>query len=506
MSCPHTLVARDRSSLPLVTRVAASTADPTAWLAAMAVFAFLAGLSPFEQRSGLAPIASPREAASAEPAASTGAKPKGPAAAAPLGRWQRGNLHTHSLWSDGNDFPEMIVDWYKRAGYQFLALSDHNILSTTEKWIDVDALAKRGAIGGLERYRERFGNDWVETREKDGKRQVRLKTLPQFRKQFEEPGRFQLLQGEEITDHVGDLPIHVNASNLMDLIRPQGGKTVREAIANNIIAVQAQSQRIGRPILAHLNHPNFGWAVTAEDMAAVIQERFFEVYNGHPGVNHLGDKLRAGTERMWDIANTIRLGEMQAPPLYGLATDDSHNYFGERGASPGRGWIMVRCDSLDPDALVHAIEAGQFYASSGIELSDVRFDESEKRLSLEIVAKPGVTYTTEFIGTRRDYDRANEPVLDASGKPIVATRRYSADVGRVLATATGAAPQYVLKGDELYVRAVVTSSEKPANPAFANQFQQAWTQPVGWKTKVPDRQTNSTGAQSPNKYAVPAEK
>ena len=32
-------------------------------------------------------------------------------------RWVKGNLHTHSLWSDGNDYPEMIVDWYARNGY-----------------------------------------------------------------------------------------------------------------------------------------------------------------------------------------------------------------------------------------------------------------------------------------------------------------------------------------------------------------------------------------------------
>src|SRR4051812_40680344 len=32
-------------------------------------------------------------------------------------RWFKGNLHTHSLWSDGNDFPEMIADWYKSNGY-----------------------------------------------------------------------------------------------------------------------------------------------------------------------------------------------------------------------------------------------------------------------------------------------------------------------------------------------------------------------------------------------------
>src|SRR5215212_3822104 len=51
-------------------------------------------------------------------------------------RWYKGNLHTHSFWSDGDDYPEMIADWYKRSGYQFLALSDHNILSEGDRWID----------------------------------------------------------------------------------------------------------------------------------------------------------------------------------------------------------------------------------------------------------------------------------------------------------------------------------------------------------------------------------
>ena len=31
-------------------------------------------------------------------------------------RWWKGNLHTHSLWSDGDDFPEMIAEWYKQHG------------------------------------------------------------------------------------------------------------------------------------------------------------------------------------------------------------------------------------------------------------------------------------------------------------------------------------------------------------------------------------------------------
>ena len=58
-------------------------------------------------------------------------------------RWYKGNLHTHSLWSDGDDFPEMIADWYKSEGYDFLALSDHNVLSDHERWMPLREVRKR---------------------------------------------------------------------------------------------------------------------------------------------------------------------------------------------------------------------------------------------------------------------------------------------------------------------------------------------------------------------------
>ena len=38
-------------------------------------------------------------------------------------RWWKGNLHTHSLWSDGDNYPDMIADWYRQRDYQFLACS-----------------------------------------------------------------------------------------------------------------------------------------------------------------------------------------------------------------------------------------------------------------------------------------------------------------------------------------------------------------------------------------------
>jgi hypothetical protein len=184
---------------------------------------------------------------------------------------------------------------------------------------------------------------------------------------------------------------------------------------------------------------------------------------------------------MWDIANTLRIGELELPPLYGLGTDDSHNYFGQRGASTGRGWIMVRANELSPGALLAAIFAGDFYASSGVSLDSIRFDTAGNELEVRIQAEDGASYVTEFIGTMSGYDPTSSPVTDSAGNELRVTRRYSEDMGQVLATVEGPVARYQLTGKELYVRAVVTSSQDHDNPCFSEQKKQAWTQPVGWK-------------------------
>lgn len=399
-------------------------------------------------------------------------------------RWYRGNLHTHSLWSDGNDYPEMIVDWYTRNGYQFLALSDHNTLAQGERWMSVKAADQRAKHDGFARYRERFGEPWVETRTVEGDLQVRLKPLGEYRTLFERSGQFLVIQGEEITDRFESKPVHMNASNVVEAIKPQGGSSIPEVMTRNLEAVEEQAQRLGQPILTHLNHPNFGYAITAEELAMVTKERFFEVYNGHPGVHHEGDATHASVERMWDIINTLRIAAMKAAPVYGLGTDDSHNYFGTSGSSPGRGWIQVRARFLTPEHILRGIEAGDFYASSGVALREVTYDRERGVLQLEIEPESGLTYTTQFIGTLEGYDATRKPVTDSEGKDLPVTQRYSDDVGKVLATAEGVKAAYKLTGKELYVRAVVTASKGPENPSFEGQKAQAWTQPVGWEKRV----------------------
>ena len=266
----------------------------------------------------------------------------------------------------------------------------------------------------------------------------------------------------------------MNATNLKTLIEPLGGKTPVEAINNNLRAAEEQAKKNGEPILVHLNHPNFGWAVTAEELAQVTSERFFEVYNGHPSVNHMGDATRPGIERMWDIANTIRIGELNAKPMFGLATDDSHHYHNKGDAITGRGWVMVRAKSLGAVSLIDAMNAGEFYSSSGVELESVEFKVATKALELKIKPQLGVTFTTEFIGTKRDYDKTSTAQLDVNKKLIRATKIYSKDVGRVFETSQSLTPHYELTGEELFVRAVVTSSRAHPRASFEGQKEQAW--------------------------------
>jgi hypothetical protein len=45
------------------------------------------------------------------------------------GRWFKGNLHTHTTQSDGLLTPDQAIAWYRERGYNFLAVTDHWVLS-----------------------------------------------------------------------------------------------------------------------------------------------------------------------------------------------------------------------------------------------------------------------------------------------------------------------------------------------------------------------------------------
>lgn len=366
--------------------------------------------------------------------------------------WYKGNLHTHSYWSDGDEFPEVIMDWYKSHGYNFVALSDHNILAEGEKWVEIreDSLYQNA----FQSYLENYGDDWVEYKEEDGNVKVKLKTFEEYKPLFEEEEEFLILQSEEISDSFGDKPLHMNATNIQKLITPQGGESVFEVLQNNINAVLKQREETGEPIMVHINHVNFHYAITLEDLKKLKGERFFEVYNGHPQVHNLGDSQHIGTEEMWDLVNIAYLQKGQ-PLLYGLATDDSHNYhrIGGKWSNAGRGWVMVKADSLNPRSLIEAMENGQFYSSTGVELQEVSLNNN--KLKIEVEVEPGVDYSIEFIGSKKGDKEAD-----------------------VLQVTEGNEAEFELNPELLFVRAKVTSTKHPVNPVENMDSEMAWTQPV----------------------------
>lgn len=385
--------------------------------------------------------------------------------------WLKGNLHTHSFWSDGDDFPESIAQWYADNGYDFLAISDHNtIAADTARWLHVTE--SRQSV--YDAYVAQFGEDWVETRTTGDTLWVRLKTYAEYRKRL--GGAIELIRAEEISDGFDGKPLHMNVTNIQEYIQPAGrGAGVAEVLQANVDLVLRQRERLGIPMMPHVNHPNFGWAVLAEELAVLDGERFFEVYNGHPLVRNNGDSLRMGTERMWDVVNTIRIRDGR-PLMLGLAVDDAHNYheLTMNRANVGRGWVMVNAEINEPDALVLAMEEGSFYASTGVELMSVTVEDGAYTVAVE--PQEGVAYTIQFIGTRKDHNTAMEAVYDDSGNLL--TTQFSDDIGIVLAEVSGAQASYVFDGSEMYVRARIVSDRLKSNPYSEEEVEKAWTQPV----------------------------
>ena len=306
------------------------------------------------------------------------------APAAGAQNWYKGNLHTHTLNSDGDSTPHEVTTWYREHGYNFLVLSDHNHLT------DVSGL---NAVHGAK-------------------------------------GKFLLITGEEVTDEYRDRPIHINAFNPDRLVEPQHGDSVAATIQNNVNEIRRAR---GVP---SVNHPNFHWGITIQDLLAVKGLGLFEVYNGHPMVNNDGGGGFASLDEMWDALLTA------GQRLYGVAVDDAHVFkkFGKEHSNPGHGWIWARAAELTTPAILAAIEAGDFYASTGVKLRGVKKSRAEYRIEIEPASRWDEKTTTYFIG----------------------------DGGKVLAKTFETTAVYKPTGTEKYVRARIESSGGA----------KAWTQPL----------------------------
>src|SRR5262245_9253997 len=118
------------------------------------------------------------------------------------------------------------------------------------KWVDL-VTPKANRMEALRKYVARFGARWVErwpindAKTKQPKDPVRIKPLREFRGALEEPGRFMMVPAEEITHSYAKAPVHMNAVNLRDVIKPLDGPNVAETISVNLRQVAEQEKKTG---------------------------------------------------------------------------------------------------------------------------------------------------------------------------------------------------------------------------------------------------------------------
>jgi hypothetical protein len=289
--------------------------------------------------------------------------------------WYRGNLHTHTTNSDGDSPPDEVVAWYRDAGYDFLALTDHDFL-----------------------------------------------TLPAYHS--DAAGPMLLVHGEEVT--AGD--VHVNGLGIRSTIPPIIGASVAQTLQLNVDAVRDDGG------MASVNHPNYRWQVTSADLVVLEGCHLLEVFNGGPETNNGGGPGRPSHDQLWDAV--LSAGRR----FHAIAVDDAHYFkvFGRPYSNPGRGWVHIHAARLDEASLLEALRAGDFYASTGVELAEV--SAGRRELAVDIVQHYDLAYRTTFIGQG----------------------------GRVLDVRDGVEPRYEIRGDEGYVRARIDDSDGLS----------AWVQPV----------------------------
>jgi hypothetical protein len=227
--------------------------------------------------------------------------------------------------------------------------------------------------------------------------------------------------------------------------------------------------------------------------------RFFEIANAISPPTFGMMEGAWSPDRFWDIALAHRAAR-GAPLLYAVATDDTHDYSRlyrefEGVKNPIRKChVRVRAKELSADALIDAMNAGDFYASNGLEFDDIRFDRSSATLHVDVKPQSGKRIVIRFYGTKKGFDTAigagkQYQLADlaaqkgkklskwAEGKSRT-IRTFSDDIGVVLKEVKGTKASYALQDDDLYVRAKAFVLTKPGNEDTIPHYTDvAWTQP-----------------------------
>ena len=258
--------------------------------------------------------------------------------------WLKGNLHTHTTNSDGDDSPEHVAEWYHEHGYDWLCLSDHDHVTILE---------------GTSAEKAKWP---------------------------------LLVRGEEVTSRDSSGPVHVNGYGVTELVIASDSTDIVTAMRENVEGIIAAGG------MASINHPNYRWSFDNREMMQVEGYQFMEIFNGHPVSHNNGGGGRASTLGIWD--SLLSAGRR----VWGIAVDDAHNYvdeFSPNLSNPGRGWVQVKAASLSQPDIFDAMAEGDFYASTGVTIGDMSAGTREIKIEIDPETYTDGTeakYSTMFTG------------------------------------------------------------------------------------------------------------
>jgi hypothetical protein len=274
------------------------------------------------------------------------------------GRFWRGNLHTHSTRSDGHLEPAETVAWYHDNGYDFVALTDHFV--------------------------SRFGHPLTDTRE------------------FRRSG-FTTIIGAELhapRTEVGNLWHLIGAGLPLDFARPEPGETGPQ--------LAARAAASGAFVI--VAHPAY-YGLTVADVESVTAAHAMEIFNGASALAY----------EMGDSSHILDVLISRGRRIDACATDDAHFEYPDY-PDHGLGWVHVRAEENDPEALVAALKAGHFYASEGPELREVAIDGDEIVIASSPVQKVIVS------GGGERYECRYGPALTETRIPLAMFHNHGFEV------------------------------------------------------------------------------
>ena len=400
--------------------------------------------------------------------------------------WYRGNVHMHSYWSDGAAFPEEAVQLYRDNGYQFVCLSDHNVFqNNSDRWATVGK--KKMKLELVNRFSHRFPGFFIDRKVTENNDQIRLKTWDEIAETLCVPGEFLMIPGYEHTTRSQATEdkheVHLNVVGTRQIVPVISAATAKETVQQNVNALESMLVKSHENDNAFimLNHPNWRYFdITPEDVIQESRIQFFELSNASS--TWTPHEKSCNNEKLWDVVNTYRIAH-EEPVLWGVGTDDTHNY--DHGyAYPshfGAAWVMVRAAELSQNAIIQAMKRGDFYTSTGITLDELDWNSKTRMLQIRIHPELEEHYTIEFIGTREGTPITGNSIEDPAtedGKPARIFTEYSPAIGEVLLRIEGTEATCELPENYLYIRAKITSDTAPNWRTRGKPEQKtAWTQP-----------------------------